>query len=116
VDREVARSWDLETIARVESILTQHIVPGYNGTLTVNWFTPDAMDWAADVQFIWGLAGAAGAAFTLIRLPHHTRGQVERAKRILRNDRDVVKLSTVHVQQWLELDLEAELEKTLVKS
>jgi hypothetical protein len=116
VDREVARSWDLEKIARVEHILTQHIAPGYTGTLPVNWVSPEPEDWAGEVQYLWGLAGPRGAAFTLIKLPHHTRGQLERAKRILRHTRDVAQMNTIHVKQWLELDLSAELDKELLKA
>jgi len=45
------------------------------------------------VCFDWGLAGPDGAWFTLLREPHHSKDDVEIAKKQLHRDRDVVSLS-----------------------
>ena len=42
------------------------------------------------VVFDWGLAGPNGASFTLIRESHHTDEDIEKAKRYLNRERDVV--------------------------
>lgn len=42
------------------------------------------------VVFDWWLAGPGGAGFALIREPHHTDDDIEKAKSHLRRERDVV--------------------------
>ena len=42
------------------------------------------------VVFDWWLVNSNGAGFCLIREPHHTDEDIERAKHHIRNDRDVV--------------------------
>ena len=44
----------------------------------------------ATVCFEWGLVGAGGAWFTLLREPHHTDEEVRNARRELRRNRDVL--------------------------
>lgn len=52
----------------------------------------DVTETAPPVAFNWGYAGPHGAWFTLLRMPEYTDEDIERAKRYLRNERDVVSL------------------------
>lgn len=52
----------------------------------------DVTETVPPVAFNWGYAGPHGAWFTLLRMPEHTDEDIERAKRYLRNERDVVSL------------------------
>lgn len=45
------------------------------------------------VVFDWELVSAEGASFVLVREPHHGDVDIDEAKRYLRGDRDVVRLS-----------------------
>lgn len=45
------------------------------------------------VVFDWELAGPGGASFILVREPHHTDADIDEAKRYLKSERDVVRLS-----------------------
>jgi hypothetical protein len=45
---------------------------------------------AGDMSYDWDFAGPDGAAFVLKREPRHTDEDVEKAKRELYRDRDVV--------------------------
>lgn len=47
---------------------------------------------ANGIAFDWWLASIDGAGFALLREPHHSDADIERAKRLLRDDRDVVTL------------------------
>jgi hypothetical protein len=46
------------------------------------------------VAYTWWLSGSEGASFALFREPRHTDEDIDRAKRWLRNNRDVV---TIHI-------------------
>jgi hypothetical protein len=49
------------------------------------------------VVYDWGLAGPGGAWFNLFREPHHTQEDIDKAKRHLRNERDVVSIKVRRV-------------------
>jgi hypothetical protein len=54
------------------------------------------------VVFDWELASSAGAAFTLIREPHHTDDDMRVAEEHLRRNRDVVSLSVALLESSAE--------------
>lgn len=54
------------------------------------------------VVFDYQLASAAGAAFTLIREPHHTDDEIRIAEEHLRRDRDVVSITVAFLENSTE--------------
>jgi hypothetical protein len=48
------------------------------------------------------LAGPGGASFQLLKLPDTSAGQIERAERQLRTERDVVRLSVLRIEKLIE--------------
>lgn len=51
------------------------------------------------VVFDWELVSCEGAGFTLLREAHHTDADIEEAKRQIRRDRDVVRMSVEDVSE-----------------
>lgn len=54
------------------------------------------------VVFDWELANINGAAFTLIREPHHTDADMQLAEHHLRSNHDVVSLSIAYLEDATE--------------
>lgn len=59
------------------------------------------------VSFDEELAGSAGASFRLHKLPDTTEEQIEAAKRKLRRERDVVRMSVLRINELIPFNLTA---------
>lgn len=57
---------------------------------------------AYDLFFHEFLVDQTGAGFILFKEPQHTAADVDRAKRALRNERDVARIQVIQIDEWLE--------------
>lgn len=79
---------------------------GYDPTVTwvdmVHLYPEHAVE---GVTYDWELAGPSGASFRLHRMPDHTPEQIDKAKATLRRERDVVRMSVLHIKKIIPFTL-----------
>ena len=54
-----------------------------------------------DIYYDYELAGPDGASFLLFAFPEHTKEDIRKAKKQIKNNDDVVRLSVEYIKEWI---------------